>query len=214
MQHVAKADVGTRFNPHPPNKKNYRFGYVVCRAKKYIGQIRFAAWLGRFARHWFWVQTHGWGTDKNCSLQTEWVTDNTWRVSVRQAKRNVTHWGKEMQLLLFKRFSGWEKWTCTVIQYLLSFQTEDDQTPDFTYRVDGTGVFTITADGFVALAVDDLDFETTKEIKFQVSSHSICLKPWTLAWMPKVVLSLTCRPAVPALLVLVEMGERIKTEAV
>ena len=51
---------------------------------------------------------------------------------------------------------------------LFSFQTEDDPDPTFTYRVDGTGVFTITQDGFVALAVDDLDFETTKTITFKV----------------------------------------------
>ena len=56
---------------------------------------------------------------------------------------------------------------------LFSFQTEDDPDPTFTYRVDGTGVFTITQDGFVALAVDDLDFETTKTITFKVMCYAL-----------------------------------------
>ena len=37
----------------------------------------------------------------------------------------------------------------------------------FNYRVDGTGIFTITKDGFVALNVDDLDYETLKKVSFK-----------------------------------------------
>ena len=59
---------------------------------------------------------------------------------------------------------------------IYSFQTEDDPDPTFTYRVDGTGVFTITQDGFVALAVDELDFETTKTITFKVDSTMLCFE--------------------------------------
>ena len=54
------------------------------------------------------------------------------------------------------------------VVYSCLFQTVDDPPTQFTYRVDGTGVFSINADGFVVLNVDDLDYETTQQITFKV----------------------------------------------
>ncbi len=58
------------------------------------------------------------------------------------------------------------------------FQTADDPDPRFLFRVDGTGLFTITPDGFVAQSGDTLDFEDTQQVTFRVSRlySEICLE--------------------------------------
>jgi len=56
------------------------------------------------------------------------------------------------------------------------FQTEDDPEPSFTYRVDGTGLFTVDPFGNVVLTSDSLDFEETPRVQFQVSSKPFAKK--------------------------------------
>ncbi len=43
----------------------------------------------------------------------------------------------------------------------------------FSYRVDGTGVFSINSEGFVMLASDELDYETTDKITFKVQNDTL-----------------------------------------
>ncbi|KAI0235644.1 Cadherin-99C [Lamellibrachia satsuma] len=47
-------------------------------------------------------------------------------------------------------------------------QTEDDEPGQFSFRVDGTGSFAVTPDGYIVLNKEGLDYETTKEVKFKV----------------------------------------------
>lgn len=47
-------------------------------------------------------------------------------------------------------------------------QTEDDPETQFDFRTDGTGLFTISSDGYVELNGDELDYEKTKQVSFMV----------------------------------------------
>ena len=84
-----------------------------------------------------------------------------WETKIKVTRKVIMFNGKDSFVSFFDFLLF-----CNSLYIIL--QTPDDPPMKFNYRVDGTGVFTINPEGFVMLASDELDYETSDKITFKV----------------------------------------------